>query len=68
MLEGANKKLADVKSEKDGKNGKYTELLNYQRKYYLLVKDFQNACNINEQLSNMIESLEEQLKAFDTDE
>ena len=65
MLDNANKKLTETKYAKDTKNSKYTELLNYQRKYYLLVKDFQNACNINEELSNHIESIDEQLKSME---
>ena len=55
-------KLQSVKNEKDEQSAKYNELLNYQRKYYKYVKEFQNACNINSQLSDRIDIVEAQMK------
>lgn len=60
--ENMKKKLDTVKSEKDEQSEKYNELLNYQRKYYKYVKEFQNACNINSQLSDRIDIIEAQMK------
>ena len=60
--ENAKKKLETVKNDKDEQASKYNELLNYQRKYYKYVKEFQNACNINSQLSDRIDIVEAQMK------
>merc|ERR1712083_284306 len=59
--ENMKNKLQTVKNEKDEQSAKYNELLNYQRKYYKYVKEFQNACNINSQLSDRIEICEAQM-------
>jgi len=58
----AASKLEDVKKEKDRQSGAYNELLNYQRKYYGKVKEFQNACNLNSQLTDRIDIVEAKLK------
>merc|ERR1711972_349176 len=60
--ENAQNKLETVKKEKEQQSAAYNELLNYQRKYYGKVKEFQNACNLNAQLTDRIDIVEAQLK------
>jgi len=62
MLNNTNEKCKNVKSEKDDKTNEYNELLNQQRKYFILVKDFENQSKINQELTDKLENLESQLK------
>ena len=60
-LQNATSKLDAVKKEKDEQSAAYNELLNYQRKYYGKVKEFQTACNLNQQLNDRIDIAEAKL-------
>lgn len=58
----ARDRLNSVKKTKDEQSAQYNKLLNYQRKYYTLVKEFQNACNINAQLNERLDIVQAQLE------
>jgi hypothetical protein len=50
-LEKVNARLSESREARDSSQQKYDKLVEKQRKYFQLVKDYQNECQRNEQLS-----------------